>query len=63
MKKFLALILALAMTLSMSFAAAEDFDVEAYGATSSELYTQALGEFYDVTSSTMTFIPRFIAAF
>lgn len=47
MKKFLALILALAMTLSMSFAAAEDFDVEAYGATSSELYTQALGEFYD----------------
>lgn len=47
MKKFLALILALAMTLSMSFAAAEDFDVEAYGTTSSELYTQALGEFYD----------------
>ena len=47
MKKFLALILALAMTLSMSFAVAEDFDVEAYGTTSSELYTQALGEFYD----------------
>ncbi|MGN0773370.1 MAG: ABC transporter substrate-binding protein [Candidatus Ventricola sp.] len=47
MKKFLALVLALAMTLSMTFAAAEDFDVEAYGAVSSELYTQVLGEFYD----------------
>ena len=47
MKKILALVLALAMTLSMTFAVAEDFDVEAYGATSTELYNEQLGEFYE----------------
>ncbi len=48
MKKILALVLALAMMLSVVSAFAEDFDVEAYGTTSTELYTKALGEFYDV---------------
>ena len=47
MKKTLAMILALVLALSMTFAVAEEFDVEAYYATSSELYTAALGEFYD----------------
>jgi len=47
MKKTLALILALVMTLSMvPFAVAEDFDVEAYGASSTEFYEKALGDFY-----------------
>lgn len=52
MKKILALVLALMMALSMTFAvaeeAAEEFDAEAYGTESSELYTQILGEFYNV---------------
>lgn len=50
MKKILALVLALMMVLSMTFAVAEEaeeFDAEAYGTKSSELYTQILGEFYD----------------
>ncbi|MBQ4640677.1 MAG: peptide ABC transporter substrate-binding protein [Clostridia bacterium] len=47
MKKTLAMILALVLALtSVSFAFAEDFDVEAYGATSTELYNKILGEFY-----------------
>ena len=46
MKKILALVLALAMALSMTFAVAEDFDVEAYGATSTDLYNKILGDFY-----------------
>ncbi|MBR3905653.1 MAG: peptide ABC transporter substrate-binding protein [Clostridia bacterium] len=48
MKKTLAMILALVLALtSVSFAFAEDFDVEAYGVTSSELYNAQLGEFYE----------------
>ncbi len=48
MKKTLAMILALVLALSsLSFAFAEDFDVEAYGATSTELYNAQLGEFYE----------------
>lgn len=46
MKKILALVLALAMALSMTSAFAEEFDVEAYGATSTDLYTSTLGDFY-----------------
>ncbi len=42
------IILALVLALtSVSFAFAEDFDVEAYGVTSSELYNAQLGEFYE----------------
>lgn len=51
MKKILALVLALMMVLSMTFAVAEeaeDFDAEAYTTESGELYTQILGEFYDL---------------
>ena len=51
MKKILALVLALAMMLSVVSAFAEEFDVEAYGVTSTELYNKNLGEFYEVYSA------------
>lgn len=55
MKKTLSMVLALLLALTMTpFAFAEEvdeFDVEAYGAISSELYEEVLGEFYAAYSS------------
>lgn len=51
MKKILALVLALMMVLSMTFAVAEEadeLDLEAYTELSYEIYNDALGDFYGV---------------